>query len=285
MSRKKQDAQTPPRTAAEWASFAVSLLLLTCVVGAIVWLWVKEPAGPPRFEVERGARRGRVVSSARGGDERRRRGGGAGEGGGKAGDQRGRGAAGDDDRVPAGEGARGGRADLPRRPDGGERPSSQLPASITGERLAPSPVYNRTRMQTPEARSRLSYDRPSNEEEKSGPLSTLSSGLSLRPEDRVGCSDPPPPVEHAHLEINNRRLRIINSRCRRSITRPSFLGNPGRPSAFDGRRGRTLLGNPRGPSLLLGRFGRGGTLSRPLLRGPFLSGPLLRRAFSGPLPT
>jgi uncharacterized protein (TIGR02588 family) len=58
MSRKKQDGPARPRTPAEWAALAVSLLLLACVVGAVVWLWVQEPAGPPRFEVERGVVRG-----------------------------------------------------------------------------------------------------------------------------------------------------------------------------------------------------------------------------------
>jgi uncharacterized protein (TIGR02588 family) len=38
-------------------ALSVSLLLLAVVVGAIIWLWVKEPGGPPRFEVERGAPR------------------------------------------------------------------------------------------------------------------------------------------------------------------------------------------------------------------------------------
>ena len=56
MSRKKRgESASSPRTPAEWVSLAVSLLLLACVVGAIIWLWVKEPAGPPRFEVERAA--------------------------------------------------------------------------------------------------------------------------------------------------------------------------------------------------------------------------------------
>jgi len=55
MSRKKGESAPSPRTPAEWVALALSLLLLACVVGAVVWLWATEPAGPPRFEVERGA--------------------------------------------------------------------------------------------------------------------------------------------------------------------------------------------------------------------------------------
>lgn len=58
MSRKGQgESASPTRTPAEWVSLAVSLLLLACVVGAILWLWAEEPTGPPRFEVERAAAR------------------------------------------------------------------------------------------------------------------------------------------------------------------------------------------------------------------------------------
>jgi len=56
MSRKKQgESGSSPRTPAEWVALALALLLLACVVGVILWLWAKEPAGPPRFEVERAA--------------------------------------------------------------------------------------------------------------------------------------------------------------------------------------------------------------------------------------
>lgn len=53
MSRKQQSPALP-RTPAEWVALSVSLLLLASVVGVIIWLWVKEPAGPPQFKVERG---------------------------------------------------------------------------------------------------------------------------------------------------------------------------------------------------------------------------------------
>ena len=55
MSGKKGGGAPQPRTLAEWVSLAASLLLLAGVVGVIVWLWVAEPEGPPRFAVERGA--------------------------------------------------------------------------------------------------------------------------------------------------------------------------------------------------------------------------------------
>ena len=55
--RKADAAAAPPRTFAEWFSLGVSLLLLACVVGVILWLWASEPGGPPRFAVERGAAR------------------------------------------------------------------------------------------------------------------------------------------------------------------------------------------------------------------------------------
>ena len=58
MSREKQgESASAPRTPAEWVALAASLLLLACVFGAVAWLWVEEPAGPPRFVVERGAAR------------------------------------------------------------------------------------------------------------------------------------------------------------------------------------------------------------------------------------
>ena len=57
MSGRKGGAAASPRTFAEWVSLGVSLLLLACVVGVILWLWASEPDGPPRFAVERGAAR------------------------------------------------------------------------------------------------------------------------------------------------------------------------------------------------------------------------------------
>jgi uncharacterized protein (TIGR02588 family) len=55
--RKGGAAASPPRTFAERVALGVSLLLLACVVGVILWLWASEPQGPPRFAVERGAAR------------------------------------------------------------------------------------------------------------------------------------------------------------------------------------------------------------------------------------
>ena len=57
MSGKKKGTASSPRTFAEWVLLGLSLLLLAGVVGVIVWLWVSEPGGPPRFAVERGAAR------------------------------------------------------------------------------------------------------------------------------------------------------------------------------------------------------------------------------------
>lgn len=54
MSPKKQNSPTLPRTGAEWVSLSVSLVLLATVVGMIILLWVREPAGPARFKIERG---------------------------------------------------------------------------------------------------------------------------------------------------------------------------------------------------------------------------------------
>jgi uncharacterized protein (TIGR02588 family) len=54
MSRKQQKGPALPRTLAEWVALSVSLLLLASVVGVILWLWVREPTGPPRFKVEQG---------------------------------------------------------------------------------------------------------------------------------------------------------------------------------------------------------------------------------------
>lgn len=57
MSRKKQGGPALPRTPAEWVALSISLLLLASVVGVILWLWVREPTGPPQFKVERGTAR------------------------------------------------------------------------------------------------------------------------------------------------------------------------------------------------------------------------------------
>lgn len=55
ISRKQKSGPALRRTPAEWSSLSASLLLLACVIGVIVWLWVHEPMGPPQFKVERGA--------------------------------------------------------------------------------------------------------------------------------------------------------------------------------------------------------------------------------------
>jgi len=51
MSKTKSGA---PKSTAEWISLGVSLLILLGFVGAIVWLWINQPAGPPQFNVQRG---------------------------------------------------------------------------------------------------------------------------------------------------------------------------------------------------------------------------------------
>ena len=55
MSEKRRGPDAAPRTAAEWVSLAIALILLAGVAGAIVWLWRGDPDQPARFRVERGA--------------------------------------------------------------------------------------------------------------------------------------------------------------------------------------------------------------------------------------
>jgi uncharacterized protein (TIGR02588 family) len=57
MSPKKDNSRTLPRTAAQWVSLSVSLILLATIVGLIVWLWASEPSGPAQFKIERGEAR------------------------------------------------------------------------------------------------------------------------------------------------------------------------------------------------------------------------------------
>ena len=57
MSRKKHSSTSTPRTLAEWVALSVSLLLLGSIVGVIIWLWIKEPTGPPQFKIDRGMAR------------------------------------------------------------------------------------------------------------------------------------------------------------------------------------------------------------------------------------
>jgi uncharacterized protein (TIGR02588 family) len=54
MSEKAKKGSAAPKSTAEWISLAVSLLILAGFVGAIVWLWINQPTGPPQFKIERG---------------------------------------------------------------------------------------------------------------------------------------------------------------------------------------------------------------------------------------
>ena len=54
MSSAGKRASAAPKSTAEWISLAVSLIILSGFVGAIIWLWIHEPAGPAQFKVERG---------------------------------------------------------------------------------------------------------------------------------------------------------------------------------------------------------------------------------------
>jgi len=54
LSSRTRGATASPRSIAEWVSLSIALLLLAGVVGIIVWLWVAEPQGPPRFTLVRG---------------------------------------------------------------------------------------------------------------------------------------------------------------------------------------------------------------------------------------
>ena len=54
MSKTEKKESGAPKSTAEWISLAVSLLILLGFLGAIVWLWINQPAGPPQFNVQRG---------------------------------------------------------------------------------------------------------------------------------------------------------------------------------------------------------------------------------------
>ena len=54
MSKTEKKGSGAPKSTAEWISLAVSLVILLGFVGAIVWLWINQPTGPPQFNVERG---------------------------------------------------------------------------------------------------------------------------------------------------------------------------------------------------------------------------------------
>jgi len=52
-AKQQQDEQSP-RTAAEWLSLGVALLVLAGVIGTVVVLWLSPQQAPPRFTIERG---------------------------------------------------------------------------------------------------------------------------------------------------------------------------------------------------------------------------------------
>jgi uncharacterized protein (TIGR02588 family) len=54
MSRNGKKGSSVPQSTAEWISLGVSLAVLMGFVGAIVWLWIHQPVGPPQFMVQRG---------------------------------------------------------------------------------------------------------------------------------------------------------------------------------------------------------------------------------------
>jgi uncharacterized protein (TIGR02588 family) len=51
MSGRARDR--PPRTTAEWWTFAVSLALVAAVIGIVVLTWTTGPSGPPSLVAER----------------------------------------------------------------------------------------------------------------------------------------------------------------------------------------------------------------------------------------
>lgn len=55
MTGKKSRSGVAPRTTAEWVSLALSTLLLACVAGTVIFLWLNPSNKPARFRVERGA--------------------------------------------------------------------------------------------------------------------------------------------------------------------------------------------------------------------------------------
>ena len=43
-----------PKSTAEWIALSVSLIILFGFLAAILWLWIRQPTGPPQFKIERG---------------------------------------------------------------------------------------------------------------------------------------------------------------------------------------------------------------------------------------
>jgi uncharacterized protein (TIGR02588 family) len=54
MTKKKALTGNTPRTHAEWVSLIISILLLACVVGTVVALWLSSSDKAARFRVDRG---------------------------------------------------------------------------------------------------------------------------------------------------------------------------------------------------------------------------------------
>ena len=54
MSKAGKKGSAAPQSSAEWVSLAVSLIILLGFIGAIFWLWIHQPTGPPQFKIERG---------------------------------------------------------------------------------------------------------------------------------------------------------------------------------------------------------------------------------------
>ena len=50
----RREAGPAPRTTAEWTSLAIALLLLACVIGTVIALWLSPSQDPPRFTIEPG---------------------------------------------------------------------------------------------------------------------------------------------------------------------------------------------------------------------------------------
>ena len=54
MSKAAKKASAAPTSTAEWISLTVSLIILLGFVGAIIWLWIYQPAGPAHFKLQPG---------------------------------------------------------------------------------------------------------------------------------------------------------------------------------------------------------------------------------------
>jgi uncharacterized protein (TIGR02588 family) len=54
MSRNNDSRRNLPRSTAEWVSLWVALLILSLVVGTVIYLWLQPGERPARFRVETG---------------------------------------------------------------------------------------------------------------------------------------------------------------------------------------------------------------------------------------